>query len=103
MLELLYATGMRVSELVQVRAVDLRLDEEYLTCIGKGSKERIIPIGEQAALWVRRYQQEGRPRLVPQRKGPRRSASPRLFLNARGGPLSRHSSAATISSRASSM
>ena len=89
MFELLYATGMRVSELVAVRAVDLRLDEEYLTCIGKGSKERIIPIGEQATEWVRRYQQEGRARLLPARKGPRAAASPRLFLNARGGSLSR--------------
>ena len=89
MFELLYATGMRVSELVKVRAVDLRLDEEYLTCVGKGSKERIIPIGEEAAKWVRRYQQSGRARLIPQRKGPRAPASPRLFLNARGGPLSR--------------
>ena len=49
MIELLYATGMRVSELVGVRAADLHLDEQYLTCIGKGSKERIVPIGEQAA------------------------------------------------------
>jgi integrase/recombinase XerD len=89
MLELLYATGMRVSELVKVRAIDLRLDEEYLTCVGKGSKERIIPIGEAATTWVRRYQQEGRARLVPQRTGTRGAASPRLFLNARGGSLSR--------------
>jgi integrase/recombinase XerD len=88
MFELLYATGMRVSELVKVRAVDLRLDEEYLTCVGKGSKERIIPIGEEATKWVRRYQQEGRSRLRPERKG-RAAASPRLFLNARGGSLSR--------------
>jgi integrase/recombinase XerD len=48
------ATGMRVSELVGVRAVDLHLDEGYLTCIGKGNKERLIPIGEQAADSVRR-------------------------------------------------
>jgi len=89
MFELLYATGMRVSELVKVRAIDLRLDEEYLTCVGKGSKERIIPIGEQAATWVRRYQQDGRARLVVARKGARPPASPRLFLNARGGALSR--------------
>jgi integrase/recombinase XerD len=88
MFELLYATGMRVSELVKVRAVDLRLDEEYLTCVGKGSKERIIPIGEEATKWVRRYQQEGRSHLIPARKG-RAAASPRLFLNARGGSLSR--------------
>ena len=88
MFELLYATGMRVSELVKVRAVDLRLDEEYLTCVGKGSKERIIPIGEEAAKWVRRYQQDGRSHLIPERKG-RAAASPRLFLNARGGSLSR--------------
>ena len=88
MLELLYATGMRVSELVTVRAVDLRLDEEYLTCMGKGSKERVIPIGEEATKWVRRYQQEGRGRLL---RRPRRRAagSARLFLNARGGSLSR--------------
>ena len=88
MFELLYATGMRVSELVKVRAADLRLDEEYLTCVGKGSKERIIPIGEEATKWVRRYQQEGRSQLAP-RKGVRAAASPRLFLNARGGALSR--------------
>jgi integrase/recombinase XerD len=89
MFELLYATGMRVSELVKVRAVDLRLDEEYLTCVGKGSKERIIPIGEEATKWVRRYQREGRAQLIPQRKAARAPASPRLFLNARGGSLSR--------------
>jgi integrase/recombinase XerD len=88
MFELLYATGMRVSELVKVRAIDLRLDEEYLTCVGKGSKERIIPIGEEATTWVRRYQQEGRSQLMP-RRGNRPAASPRLFLNARGGSLSR--------------
>ena len=82
LLELLYATGMRVSELLGVRASDLHLDEHYLTCVGKGNKERLIPIGEQAADWVRRYQRTGRPVLVTR-------ASPRLFLNARGGPLSR--------------
>ena len=87
MFDLLYATGMRVSELVGVRAVDLHLDEGYLTCIGKGNKERLIPIGEQAADSVRRYAREGRPSLVAGSKRPGRSS--RLFVNARGGPLSR--------------
>ena len=88
MLELLYATGMRVSELTNVRATDLHLDAHYLTCIGKGSKERLIPIGDQAADWVRQYQQAGRPQLVSRARLPRSHAN-RLFVNARGAALSR--------------
>jgi integrase/recombinase XerD len=89
MLELLYATGMRVSELVGVRTADLRLEEHYLTCVGKGSKERLIPMGEQAASWIRRYQRDGRPAFLQSAKRPSARAAARLFLNARGGPLSR--------------
>jgi integrase/recombinase XerD len=88
MIELLYATGMRVSELINVRAADLHLDEEYLTCIGKGDKERLIPIGSQAAEWMRSYQRSGRPALAGRARKNRR-VDQRLFLNARGGPLSR--------------
>ena len=88
MIELLYATGMRVSELIAVRAADLHLDEEYLTCVGKGNKERLIPIGEQAASWVRRYQRDARPALAARARQVRR-ADPHLFLNARGAGLSR--------------
>jgi len=83
MIELLYATGLRVSELVGVRLADLHLTEQYLTCIGKGSKERLVPVGEQAAAWVRKYQATARRDLLGRR------ASPRLFVNARGGSLSR--------------
>jgi integrase/recombinase XerD len=89
MVEVLYATGMRVSELVGLRQADLHLDEEYLTCLGKGAKERIVPIGAYAADWVRRYERDGRPALVGAAEGRRRRAAPRLFLNARGGALSR--------------
>jgi integrase/recombinase XerD len=83
MIELLYATGLRVSELVGVRLADLHLDEHYLTCIGKGSKERLVPIGEQATEWIRKYSAQPRRELLKGR------SSPRLFLNARGGSLSR--------------
>jgi integrase/recombinase XerD len=84
LIEVLYATGMRVSELLSLRPADLNLDEGYLTCTGKGAKERIVPIGHQAAGWVRRYMRDGRPQLVP------RASSPWLFVNARdGGALSR--------------
>src|SRR5438445_10339700 len=83
MIELLYATGMRVSELVGVRTSDLHLEARYLTCIGKGNKERLVPIGEQAAYWVNRYMHDSRRTLL------RGRSSPRLFLNGRGGPLSR--------------
>jgi len=83
MIELLYATGMRVSELVAVRPNDLHLEEGYLTCVGKGDKERIVPLGQEAGAWVRRYQQDARSALA-------RPGSPWLFVNARdGGPLSR--------------
>ena len=83
MIELLYATGLRVTELVSVRLADLHLAEHYLTCVGKGSKERLVPIGEQATDWIRRYQSTARKDFLKGR------TSPRLFLNARGGPLTR--------------
>jgi integrase/recombinase XerD len=79
LIEVLYATGLRVSELVGLRTADLNLDAGYLTCTGKGDKQRIVPIGTEAASWVWRYLQEGRPALLGRR------ASPRLFVNARGG------------------
>lgn len=85
LIELLYATGIRVSELVSLRPGDLNLDDGYLTCIGKGDKQRIVPIGQEATQWVRRYIHEGRPKLL---RGAR--TSPWLFVNARdGGSLSR--------------
>ena len=83
MIELLYATGLRVTELVSVRLADLHLDEHYLTCIGKGSKERLVPIGDEASEWIRAYLATGRRELLKGR------ASARLFLNARGGALGR--------------
>jgi len=79
LIELLYATGMRVSELVGLRPADVNLEACYLTCTGKGSKQRIVPIGDAAAEWVRRYLREGRSVLLGAR------SSPRLFVNARGG------------------
>jgi integrase/recombinase XerD len=85
LVELLYATGLRVSELVSLRASDLNLDAGYLTCIGKGSKERIVPIGESAVEWVRRYLREARPAILKGRTsawlfvgGPRGAALTRV-------------------------
>jgi integrase/recombinase XerD len=79
LIELLYATGMRVSELISVRPTDINLDASYLTCTGKGDKQRIVPMGDQAAAWVDRYIKEARGVLLGRRR------SPRLFVNARGG------------------
>jgi integrase/recombinase XerD len=83
MIEVLYATGMRVSELVGLRTADLHLPDGYLTCVGKGNKERLVPMGDQASEWLERYRHEARPVLLKGR------SSSRLFLNARGGPISR--------------
>jgi integrase/recombinase XerD len=79
LVELLYATGLRVSELLGLRPADLDFEAAYLTTIGKGRKQRIVPIGEQATDWVTRYLREARPQLLGKRQ------SPRLFVNARGG------------------
>jgi integrase/recombinase XerD len=79
LIELLYATGMRVSELVGLQPADVNLEASYLTCTGKGDKQRIVPIGDEASAWVQRYLRDGRPGLLGKRK------SPRLFVNARGG------------------
>ena len=79
LIELLYATGMRVSELLSLRPADVNLEASYLTCSGKGNKQRIVPIGDEAADWVKRYQREGRPALLGKR------TSARLFVNAKGG------------------
>lgn len=79
LIELLYATGLRVSELLSLRAGDINLDGGYLTCIGKGDKQRIVPLGHEAADWIRRYIAEGRRALLKTRR------SPWLFVNARGG------------------
>src|SRR5690606_4562061 len=84
LIELLYATGLRVSELVGLKPGDLHLDVGYLTCIGKGDKQRVVPVGDQARDWVARYLREGRPALL---KG---SASAWLFPSGRGAsPLTR--------------
>jgi integrase/recombinase XerD len=79
LIELLYATGLRVSELLSLRAGDINLDGGYLTCIGKGDKQRIVPLGHAAADWVRRYVGDARPQLLKSRK------SAWLFVNAKGG------------------
>ena len=82
LISVLYATGLRVSELISLKLPNLHLREGYLTCIGKGDKERIVPIGQEATDWVQKYLAEARQKLVPK-------SSPWLFVNARGGPLSR--------------
>jgi integrase/recombinase XerD len=79
LIELLYATGLRVSELVGLRPADLNLEASFLTCTGKGDKQRVVPIGDEAGRWVSRYLREGRKALLGRR------TSTRLFVNARGG------------------
>jgi integrase/recombinase XerD len=83
MLELLYATGIRVSELVSLRLRDANLDAGLLTCMGKGSKERILPLGRSAVARLRAYLERARPELLDGRN----QAS--LFPNCRGGGMTR--------------
>ena len=79
LIELFYATGLRVSEMVSLRQQDLNLESGYLTCTGKGRKQRLVPIGDEASAWLTRYLKESRPALLKKR------SSPKLFVNARGG------------------
>lgn len=85
MLEFAYASGVRVSELTGVKTRDVDLEEGFATVHGKGSKERLVPVGDAAIRAIRVYLRELRPRLE---KGGAR-AQGALFLNARGGSLTR--------------
>jgi integrase/recombinase XerD len=85
LLELLYGSGLRVSELVGLRVQDVDLQRRLVRCLGKGGKERVVPLGRPAAEAVERYLREGRPALL---RGGRR-ASDLLFPGRRGGALTR--------------
>jgi len=83
MYELLYASGLRVSELVGLATTRINLREGYLTVVGKGSKERAVPVGRRALTAIRRYLADGRPALD------KAGRSPLLFVRAGGKPLTR--------------
>lgn len=85
MLELLYAAGLRVSELTALDVDDVDTSERLVRCVGKGDRERVVPIGRAAAAALDRYIRSGRPALVSSRGGPA------LFLSARGTRLARQS------------
>ena len=68
MLELMYASGLRVSELVTLRTLNVSLNDNVLRVFGKGSKERLVPFGEVASSWLKRYQADTRPALLGQRQ-----------------------------------
>jgi len=95
LLELLYAAGLRVSEAIGLDREDLALDGGYVRVIGKGDKERLVPVGDIALDWLARWLEEGRPALLalhhvaPQRGGP-------LFLGDRGGRLARQQAFAIV-------
>jgi len=83
MIEVLYATGLRVSELISLRLDDLHLDLGYLLCRGKGSRERIVPVGSEARVRVSEYIASGRPHILGDR------ISPSLFVQNRGTSMTR--------------
>lgn len=83
MLELMYGTGVRVSELLSLKIEDINLTAGFLRCLGKGRKERIIPVNQASIAWVQRYLARGRSQLI------RTSGERTLFLNAHGRSLSR--------------
>ena len=83
MLELMYASGLRVSELVTLKSVNLGLGEGALRVTGKGAKERLVPFGEEAFAWLRRYLADARGAILGGQ------TSDALFVTARGGPMTR--------------
>ena len=83
MLETLYATGLRVSELVSLRMTQVSVDSGVVRVVGKGSKERLVPLGDEAVEWLQRYSREARPELAGNAK------SECLFLTTRHTPLTR--------------
>ncbi|MBG9979834.1 site-specific tyrosine recombinase XerD [Facklamia sp. DSM 111018] len=80
-LEVMYATGLRVSELTQLKIADLHLDLGFIQTIGKGNKERIIPLGDEAVFWIKEYLQDVRPVFAAKKTA---IQTPILFLTERG-------------------
>ena len=104
LLEVMYACGLRASETIGLELSDLDLREGFLRARGKGSKERLVPLGRKAIAAIGVYMRSGRPKLIGERH------EPKLFVNFRGGPLTRqglykivmrHARAAGLSSRMS--
>ena len=85
MLEVLYASGLRVSELVTLKAAQVSQDMGVVRILGKGSKERLVPLGEESLAWVRRYLKEGRPLILNGR------SADALFVTARAAAMTRQS------------
>lgn len=83
MLETLYATGLRVSELIELKMTEIDLSAGLVRLFGKGAKERIVPVGEIALEWIQRYAREARPLLLSGR------TSPALFITQRAAPMTR--------------
>ncbi|MDH5220753.1 MAG: site-specific tyrosine recombinase XerD [Betaproteobacteria bacterium] len=83
MLEVLYASGLRVSELVGLKTHEANLDAGVVRILGKGSKERLVPLGEEAVAWVQRYLREARPALL------KRKSNDALFVTDRGAGMTR--------------
>jgi integrase/recombinase XerD len=83
MLELLYATGLRVTELVNLKLVEVSLADGLVRVTGKGQKERVVPVGEEARLWLERYSARARPALLAGR------SADALFVTRQGGPMTR--------------
>lgn len=100
MFEVLYSTGMRVGELVSLDLEDLFSDTGLVRVLGKGGKERLVPLGAPASRWLSRWLEPGgRPRLVP-RQWRRAGDSAAVFLNVRGGRLTRQGVWAVLRQRA---
>ncbi|MBI4294425.1 MAG: site-specific tyrosine recombinase XerD [Betaproteobacteria bacterium] len=83
MIEVLYASGLRVSELVGLKLSQVSLDMGVVRVMGKGSKERLVPLGEEALHWLPRYLEDARPQLLG------KGSSDHVFVTARGGPMTR--------------
>ncbi|HKB83885.1 MAG TPA: site-specific tyrosine recombinase XerD, partial [Burkholderiales bacterium] len=83
MLEALYASGLRVSELVTLQIAQLSQDMGVVRVVGKGSKERLVPVGEEALTWIRRYMDDARPEILGQRR------TDALFITLRGASMTR--------------
>ncbi len=85
MLELMYATGLRVSELTELKLTDLGMNQGVVRVLGKGNKERLVPLGEESLNWLQRYLNEARPELM------RGATAPEVFVTSRRGGMTRQS------------